>query len=68
MIVCTYKTKKGEVKAIFHGVYQRSKIVCPSLMLGGHPCGVVACPVAVIERSGKLEEVNLCDIKNIREV
>ncbi|MBF1188254.1 MAG: hypothetical protein HXM02_09340 [[Eubacterium] sulci] len=68
MIVCTYKTKKGEVKAIFHGVYQRSEIVCPSLMLGGHPGGVVACPVAVIERSGKLEEVDLCDIKNIREV
>ena len=37
-------------------------------MLGGHPGGVVACPVAVIERSGKLEEVDLCDIKNIREV
>lgn len=67
MIVCTCKTKKGEVNAIFHGVYQRSEIVYPSLMKGGHPGGVVACPVAVIERSGNLEEVDLCNIKNIRE-
>ena len=33
----------------FHGFFQRSIIVGPSLMLGGDDGGVLAYPVAVIE-------------------
>ena len=40
----------GEKKtADFYGIFQLSTVINPSLMVGGHPGGVVAYPVAVID-------------------
>ncbi len=54
---CYIKTKLGQEKAKFIGVFQRSDVVAPSPMVGGHPGGVIAYPCAVvIEESGQLKE------------
>lgn len=33
----------------FHGFFQRSMVIKPSIMVGGHSGGVIAYPVAIIE-------------------
>jgi hypothetical protein len=48
----------------FHGFFQRSMIVEPSLMLGGHDGGVFAYPVAIIEtEKGEVLEVGAMKIQ-----
>lgn len=42
---CIFK----ETVCTFHGFFQRSMVIEPSLMLGGHDGGVMAYPVAIIE-------------------
>lgn len=56
---CTYTDQQGtKHKALLHGFFQRSTVVEPSPMVGGHPGGVVAYPVAVIElEDGKILDV-----------
>lgn len=48
----------------FHGFFQRSMIIEPSLMLGGHDGGVMAYPVAIIEtEKGEVLEVGAMKIQ-----
>lgn len=48
----------------FHGFFQRSMIIEPSLMLGGHDGGVMAYPVAIIEtEEGEVLEVGAMKIQ-----
>ncbi len=57
---CTYTDQHGtKHNASLHGFFQRSTVIEPSPMVGGHPGGVVAYPVAVIElEDGKILEVS----------
>lgn len=48
----------------FHGFFQRSIIMGPSLMIGGDNGGVIAYPVAVIEtEKGEVLEVEATSIQ-----
>jgi hypothetical protein len=48
----------------FHGFFQRSIIMGPSLMIGGDNGGVIAYPVAVIEtEKGEVLEVDAIKIQ-----
>lgn len=48
----------------FHGFYQKSDLIPPSLAVGGHSGGVIAYPVAIIEdKKGELLEVEATSIK-----
>lgn len=48
----------------FHGFFQRSIIMGPSLMIGGDNGGVIAYPVAIIEsKKGELMEVEATSIQ-----
>lgn len=51
-----YETQKV---ANFHGIFQKSYIIEPSLMIGGSQGGVVAYPVAVVELDDGPFEVSL---------
>ncbi len=59
---CYVKIKTELVEAEFIGVYQYSGVIEPSPMIGGHPGGVIAYPVAVVKLNEKLKEVKLSDI------
>lgn len=59
--------KKDWIPAKFHGRYQRSKIVPPSYMKGGHQGGVITFPVAVVEDKNGLHEVEVWRVKEIEE-
>lgn len=54
---CYVDIKGDLVEGEFVGVYQYSNVVGESLMVGGHPGGVVAYPIALVKISGKLKEV-----------
>ncbi|RWR06721.1 hypothetical protein QNH23_06320 [Siminovitchia fortis] len=61
--------KTGEEKAKFIGVFQRSNVIDASPFVGGHPGGVIAYPVAVVEKeNGQLVEypVNNVSFKEVR--
>lgn len=48
----------------FHGFFQRSIIMGPSLMIGGDNGGVIAYPVAIIEtEKGEVLEVEATSIQ-----
>lgn len=51
--------KDEHVEVEYLGVFQRSRVIDASPLIGGHNGGVVAGPVAVIKRNGGLEEVEL---------
>lgn len=65
------KNNNGNRKCIFkktvctfHGFFQRSMIIEPSMMLGGHDGGVMAYPVAIIEtEKGEVLEVGAMKIQ-----
>lgn len=59
---CYVKIKSELVKADFIGVYQYSMVLEPSPMIGGHPGGVIAYPIAVVKLNEKLKEVKLSEI------
>ena len=44
-----YIKKNKKEKALFHCWSFESSIVEPSLMIGGHPGGTVACTMAIVE-------------------
>ena len=57
---CIYK----KAVCTFHGFFQRSIVVGPSLMIGGDSGGVIAYPVAVIEtEKGDVLEVEAIKIQ-----
>ena len=52
----------------FHGFFQRSMVIKPSIMVGGDSGGVIAYPVAIIEdKKGKLMEVEATSIQFVEE-
>nr|WP_259547956.1 hypothetical protein [Heyndrickxia oleronia] len=59
---CCVKIKSELTEAEFIGVFQYSKVIDPSPMIGGHPGGIIAYPIAVVKLNGKLKEVKLSDI------
>ena len=44
-----YIKKNKKEKALFHGWSFESSVVEPSLMIGGHPGGTMACTMAIVE-------------------
>ena len=56
---CYISIKKGKKeKALFHGWNFVSNVVEPSLMIGGHPGGVIAYSTEIVElENGKVIEV-----------
>lgn len=59
---CYVTIKKELIEAEYVGVYQYSEPIGESPMIGGHPGGVVAYPLAVVKIDGKLKEVSLSSI------
>lgn len=59
---CFVKIKSEMFEAEFIGVYQYSQVIEPSPMIGGHPGGVIAYPIAIVKLNEKLKEVKLSDI------
>lgn len=57
--------KEDWIPAKFYGIYQHSEIVLPSMMIGGHSGGIVTFPVAVVEDSDRLHEVEVWRVKDI---
>ena len=47
-LLCLHQKNEKE-KALFHCWSFESSIVEPSLMIGGHPGGTVACTMAIVE-------------------
>ena len=52
---------------IFLGIFQRSKIIEPSPLAGGHNGGVLQYPVAVIEDENGLLEIEVWRVKEVEE-
>jgi hypothetical protein len=53
----------GDKAAYFHGIFQYATVIEPSPMVGGHPGGQIAYPVAVVEmQDGTLTTVGVRDI------
>jgi len=59
---CYVNINDDLVEAEFIGVYQYSNVVAPSPMVGGHPGGVIAYPIALVKLHGKLKEVGLSKV------
>ena len=53
---CYVDIKGDLVEAEFVGIFQYSNVINPSPMLGGHPGGVIAYPVALVKIAGKFKE------------
>ena len=61
---CIFK----KTECTFHGFFQRSMVMEPSLMLGGSDAGVIAYPVAVIEtEKGEVLEVGAIKIQFVED-
>ena len=57
---CIYKKSV----CTLHGFFQRSMVIKPSIMVGGHSGGVIAYPVAIIEdEKGNVMEVEATSIQ-----
>lgn len=63
-----YVEINGEVVAgKFKGIYQHSNVVNPSPFQGGHPGGVIAYPVAVVEIDNRFKQLNPSEVTLIEE-
>lgn len=58
--------KEDWIPAKFYGIYQHSKIVPPNPMVGGYSGGTITFPVAVVEDSDGLHEVEVWRVKDIK--
>lgn len=67
MKICETKIDDKWVEVPFHGIFQYSDVVQPSLMVGGHSGGVVAYPVALVGIDGYLAVRDVNSVRNIRE-
>lgn len=69
MKICKYLPnpdyKEDWIPAKFYGIYEHSHIVPPSPMKGGSSGGTVTFPVAVVEDSDGLHEVEVWRVKDI---
>ncbi len=68
MKICKVKVNGSWQEVPFHGVFQYSDVIEPSLMVGGHPGGVIAYPVAVVELENQLIMRSIGSVKDIKEV
>jgi len=59
---CVVNKDGKKVEGVLVGIFQKSMVVDPSPMLGGHSGGVSAGPVAVVRIGDYLEEVELIDL------
>lgn len=59
---CYVMEKTELIEAEFIGIFQRSNVIDPSPMIGGHPGGVNAYPVAVVKLNGKFKEVKPSEV------
>lgn len=59
---CYIKAGEELIEAELIGVYQHSRIVEPSPMLGGHAGGVIAFPVAVVRVGSELKQIDTSDV------
>lgn len=55
------------IEAEFIGIYQYSKVIDPSPMIGGHPGGVVAYPIALVKIDGKFKQVRMHEVVMVQE-
>ena len=62
-----YWNDRKWVKVIFHGIFQRSKIIPPSMMIGGDEGGTISYPIAIIEDEKGLHEVEVWRIRGVQE-
>ena len=46
---CKVKTKSGDINGLFHRWSDKSEIISPSMMKGGHGDGIVCGTVAIVE-------------------
>lgn len=49
-------------KALFHGWFEVSQIVCESIMIGGHPAGTVRGVLGLVE----LKDGRMCEVSSQR--
>lgn len=54
---CFVNINDDLVEGEFVGIYQYSNVVDASPMIGGHPGGVIAYPIALVKICGKIKEV-----------
>lgn len=59
---CKVKIGNDVLEGTFLELFQYSDVLPPSPMIGGHPGGVVAYPVAVVRVGNELKQVKLKDI------
>ena len=56
---CEVNCNDEKYTADFYGIFQFSSVVAPSLMVGGHPGGVIAYPVAVVDFGNGVGLINI---------
>lgn len=64
---CYVKIGDELIEAEFIGIYQYSKVLNPSPMIGGHPGGVVAYPIALVKIDGKFKQVRTHEVVMVQE-
>lgn len=61
-----YEYRGHKVKLL--GIFQKSDVLSPSPMMGGHNGGTVSYPVAIVEHEdGSMGEVFPADLKRVRK-
>jgi hypothetical protein len=60
---CYVKIKSEWKEAEFLGVFQYSNVIPPSPMVGGHPGGVIAYPIAIVKLNEELKEIKISNLK-----
>ena len=68
MKICKVKINGSWQEVPFHGVFQYSDVIAPSLLVGGHTGGTIAYPVAVVELYNQLIMRSVDSVKDIKEV
>lgn len=68
MKICKAKINGSWQEVPFYGVFQYSDVIEPALRVGGHPGGVIAYPVAVVELDNQLIMRSIDSVKDIKEV
>lgn len=68
MKICKAKVDGSWKEVPFYGVFQYSNVIEPALRVGGHPGGVIAYPVAVVELDNQLIMRSIDSVKDIKEV
>lgn len=64
---CYVKVGEDFIEAELVGVYQYSKVIAPSPMVGGHPGGVIAYPIALVKIRSKFKQVDPSDVVMVEE-